>query len=182
MGSGGEGRKGIERITSLNFARRDCWVPVLVQAVGVAQAEEERSLWLAEVTGRWFWPAASPDRLAEAFLAILDAVKTRYILRFEPDRARRGGTPRVRGEASFLGGMIPPGAASTPARTARGTPSPRARSSIAGPPSTTRPPEVFIERTERREINPDQPRTEPVVYRSAAGCRRLGCRSATCRP
>lgn len=54
---------------------------VLVQAVGVAQAEEERSLGLAEVTGRWFWPAASPDRLAEAFLAILDAMKTRYILR-----------------------------------------------------------------------------------------------------
>jgi hypothetical protein len=32
--------------------------------------------------------------------------------------------------------------------------------------------EIFIERTEGREINPDQPRTEPVVYRSAAGCRK----------
>ena len=33
-------------------------------------------------------------------------------------------------------------------------------------------PEIFIERTEGREINPDQPLTEPVVYRSAAGCRK----------
>jgi hypothetical protein len=32
--------------------------------------------------------------------------------------------------------------------------------------------ETFIERTEHREINPDRPRTEPVVYRSAAGCRK----------
>lgn len=32
--------------------------------------------------------------------------------------------------------------------------------------------EVFIERTEGREINPDQHRTELVVYRSAAGCRK----------
>ena len=33
-------------------------------------------------------------------------------------------------------------------------------------------PEIFVERTEGREINPDQPRTEPVVYWSAAGCRK----------
>jgi hypothetical protein len=32
--------------------------------------------------------------------------------------------------------------------------------------------EIFIERTEHREINPALPRTEPVVYRSAAGCRK----------
>ena len=32
--------------------------------------------------------------------------------------------------------------------------------------------EIFIERTEHREINPDLPRTEPVVYRSATGCRK----------
>jgi hypothetical protein len=30
--------------------------------------------------------------------------------------------------------------------------------------------EIFIERTQRREINPDRPLTEPVVYRSAADC------------
>jgi VWFA-related protein len=76
---------------------------VLVQAVGIVPAEERRFgpasetphvrtlRRLAEVTGGRFWPAASPDRLAEAFLAILEAMKTRYILRFEPDRVRREG-------------------------------------------------------------------------------------------
>jgi hypothetical protein len=33
-------------------------------------------------------------------------------------------------------------------------------------------PEIFIERTENREINPDRTQTEPVVYRSALGCRK----------
>ncbi len=46
---------------------------------------------LAEVTGGRFWPAASPHALGEAFLAILDAMKTRYVLSFEPDPARREG-------------------------------------------------------------------------------------------
>jgi hypothetical protein len=46
---------------------------------------------LAEVTGGRFWAASAPDRLAEAFLAILEAMKTRYVLRFEPDRVRREG-------------------------------------------------------------------------------------------
>jgi VWFA-related protein len=39
---------------------------------------------LAEVTGGRFWPAASPGGLASAFVAILEAMKTRYLLRFEP--------------------------------------------------------------------------------------------------
>jgi VWFA-related protein len=82
---------------------------VLVQAVGVVPAEEAKIHWnrtrqppsemphvrllrqLAEVTGGRFWPAASPDQLGEAFLAILEAMKTRYVLRFEPDRVRREG-------------------------------------------------------------------------------------------
>ena len=82
---------------------------VLVQAVGIVPKEDSRfdpalnqrppsetphvrSLrHLAEVTGGRFWPAASPDRLAEAFLAILEAMKTRYVLRFEPDPVRRQG-------------------------------------------------------------------------------------------
>jgi hypothetical protein len=33
-------------------------------------------------------------------------------------------------------------------------------------------PKVFVERTEGREINPDEPLKEPVVHRSAAGCRK----------
>ena len=31
---------------------------------------------------------------------------------------------------------------------------------------------MFTERTENREINPDRTQTEPVVYRSALGCRK----------
>jgi len=82
---------------------------VLVQAVGVVAMGEATSpsrarrqpppepvqvrvlREVAEVTGGRFWPAASPDRLGEAFLAIADAMKTRYVLRFEPSRTRREG-------------------------------------------------------------------------------------------
>jgi VWFA-related protein len=83
---------------------------VLVQAVGIVPKEERTSYpgarnagepaeapylrtlrRLAEVTGGRFWTASAPDRLAEAFLAILEAMKTRYVLRFEPNRVRREG-------------------------------------------------------------------------------------------
>ncbi len=83
---------------------------VLVQAVGIVPPERPRVLpgrsslqpapepitvrtlrRLAEVTGGRFWPAASPERLADSFLAILQAMKTRYVLRFEPDPVRREG-------------------------------------------------------------------------------------------
>jgi VWFA-related protein len=46
---------------------------------------------LAEVTGGRFWPAASPARLGEAFLAIAEAMKTRYVLRFDPGPTRGEG-------------------------------------------------------------------------------------------
>jgi VWFA-related protein len=46
---------------------------------------------LAEITGGRFWPAESPGELGKAFLAIADAMRTRYVLRFEPDRVRREG-------------------------------------------------------------------------------------------
>jgi hypothetical protein len=46
---------------------------------------------LAEVTGGRFWAASSPDALAAAFLAILEAMRTRYVLRFEPVPGRREG-------------------------------------------------------------------------------------------
>lgn len=83
---------------------------VLVQAVGIVPSEGRapsdtlfvsrtgvepphvRTLrQMAEVTGGRFWTAASPEKLAGAFLAILEAMKTRYVLRFEPDRVRREG-------------------------------------------------------------------------------------------
>ncbi len=66
----------------------------LVQTVGVVPVEPRNPVpetphlrmlrQLAEVTGGRFWPAASPGGLASAFVAILDAMKTRYLLRFEP--------------------------------------------------------------------------------------------------
>jgi VWFA-related protein len=83
---------------------------VLVQAVGIVPEERPPAVpgrltpmpptepltvrtlrRLAEVTGGRFWPAASPERLADSFLAILQAMKTRYVLRFEPDPTRRQG-------------------------------------------------------------------------------------------
>jgi VWFA-related protein len=81
----------------------------LVQAVGGVPSEEPRSdtlfvsrpglepphvrtlRQLAEVTGGRFWSAGSPGELANAFLAVLEAMKTRYVLRFAPDRVRREG-------------------------------------------------------------------------------------------
>jgi len=83
---------------------------VLVQAVGIVPEERRAALpetlrtreppeaphvrtlrGLAEVTGGRFWAASAPDRLADAFLAIVEAMKTRYVLRFEPGRAKRKG-------------------------------------------------------------------------------------------
>jgi VWFA-related protein len=82
---------------------------VLVQAVGIvpregasprgslgerppAETPDVRTLRrLAEVTGGTFWGASAPEKLAGAFLAILEAMKTRYVLRFEPERVRREG-------------------------------------------------------------------------------------------
>jgi len=66
---------------------------VLLQTVGVVPIEPRavpdtphvRLLrQLAEVSGGRFWPAASPGGLASAFVAILETMKTRYLLRFEP--------------------------------------------------------------------------------------------------
>jgi hypothetical protein len=39
---------------------------------------------LAERTGGLFWSAASPEALVPAFAAILEALRTRYVLQFEP--------------------------------------------------------------------------------------------------
>jgi Ca-activated chloride channel family protein len=66
---------------------------VLLQTVGVVPVEPRAApdtphvrllRQLAEVTGGRFWPAASPGGLASAFVAILETMKTRYLLRFEP--------------------------------------------------------------------------------------------------
>jgi VWFA-related protein len=44
---------------------------------------------LAEATGGRFWPAGSTDRLKAAFAGIAEAMRRRYLLRFEP----AGGAP-----------------------------------------------------------------------------------------
>jgi VWFA-related protein len=72
---------------------------VTLQAVGVVpegpsheESERVRMLRrLAEATGGRFWAAAVPDALAQAFLAVLEAMRTRYVLRFEPTGIPREG-------------------------------------------------------------------------------------------
>jgi len=54
-----------------------------------AESEHERALRrTAEVTGGRYWTAESPDRLRHAFAAIVAAMNSRYILRFEPSAGR----------------------------------------------------------------------------------------------
>jgi VWFA-related protein len=98
---------------------------VLVQAVGIVPEEERAALpealrareppeaphvqalrQLAEVTGGRFWTASAPDRLADAFLAILEAMKTRYVLRFEPGRAKREGLHELEVKLVRRGGRV----------------------------------------------------------------------------
>jgi Ca-activated chloride channel homolog len=45
----------------------------------------------AELTGGRFWTAESPDRLRQAFAAIVAAMNSRYVLRFEPAAGSAGG-------------------------------------------------------------------------------------------
>jgi VWFA-related protein len=46
---------------------------------------------LAESTGGRFWAAGAASQLVDAFVAVLEAMKTRYVLRFEPDEKPRPG-------------------------------------------------------------------------------------------
>ena len=50
---------------------------------------------VAETTGGRFWDAGSPARLGEAFAAIVAAMNTRYVLRYEPARTPRPGWHRI---------------------------------------------------------------------------------------
>ena len=50
---------------------------------------------VAEATGGRFWEATSASRLKDAFAAILESMKTRYVLRYEPEGVVREGPHRV---------------------------------------------------------------------------------------
>lgn len=74
----------------------------LVQVVGLspptadeepAYVEELRRV--AELTGGRFWPADSSARLGGAFRAIVEAMNTRYVLRYDPGAEARPGWHRV---------------------------------------------------------------------------------------
>lgn len=49
----------------------------------------------AEVTGGRFWEPSAPERLADAFRAIVAAMNTRYVLRYEPKGTPRPGFHRI---------------------------------------------------------------------------------------
>jgi hypothetical protein len=49
----------------------------------------------AEATGGRYWTADSPARLTEAFAAIVAAMNTRYVLRFEPTSRAAAGWHRL---------------------------------------------------------------------------------------
>jgi len=61
---------------------------------------------LAESTGGRFWPASAPDHLTEAFQSILEAMKTRYVLRFEPAGGRREGLHQLELELTRRKGTV----------------------------------------------------------------------------
>ncbi len=60
------------------------------------EPEHERALrQTAEATGGRYWTADSPARLTEAFAAIVAAMNTRYVLRFEPSARAVAGWHRL---------------------------------------------------------------------------------------
>jgi hypothetical protein len=62
----------------------------------LAESDQTRALrQIAEATGGRSWEADSPERLRRAFAAIADAMGHRYLLRYEPQGARREGWHRI---------------------------------------------------------------------------------------
>jgi len=57
---------------------------------------------MAEATGGRFWSAANPSGIAAAFEAMVAAMKTRYVLRFDPGPDRRPGRHEI--EVRLRGG------------------------------------------------------------------------------
>ncbi len=61
---------------------------------------------LAECTGGRFWAARATARLEAAFVALMDAMKTRYVLRFEPVAGRRPGSHTLEVKLTRRGGTV----------------------------------------------------------------------------
>lgn len=61
---------------------------------------------LAEITGGQLWPADSPARLSLAFSAILEAMRTRYVLGFEPEQPQRPGLHAIDVRLVRRGGKV----------------------------------------------------------------------------
>lgn len=67
-----------------------------IRPVGSNQALHVRMLReLAEATGGRFWPADAPERLRPAFAGIAEAMRRRYLLRFEPAAGAKPGWRRL---------------------------------------------------------------------------------------
>jgi VWFA-related protein len=72
---------------------QDDWVPAPAKSLEPEYVGPLRQI--AEVTGGRFWKADSPSQLEQAFLAVLEAMKMRYVLRYEPTAAPRPGFHRL---------------------------------------------------------------------------------------
>ena len=99
-----DGEDNMSWLDAAQLARAVEESDVLVQVVAAAPASRAREVGssylrclrqLAEATGGRLWRAESPADLAPAFEAILRAMKTRYVLRFEPRGAARPGLHRL---------------------------------------------------------------------------------------
>jgi hypothetical protein len=66
-----------------------------LQRVGATSSLKPEQPWamcqIAEATGGRCWEATSPERLREAFSAIGEAMRNRYVLRYEPQNVKRPG-------------------------------------------------------------------------------------------
>jgi hypothetical protein len=56
---------------------------------------------VAEVTGGRYWRADSSARLGDAFRAIIEAMNTRYVLRYDPGPGAKPGHHRI--EVKLMG-------------------------------------------------------------------------------
>jgi VWFA-related protein len=70
--------------------------PFQEQAVEIGEpAYVEDLRRVAELTGGRFWPADSSTRLAAAFRAVVEAMNTRYVLRYDPGPDAKPGHHRI---------------------------------------------------------------------------------------